>query len=475
MLAARYDPQEFAKQWADALKRAAAGKAGVGIGTVLYMAQQGGYSSPAATNQPVQPSSVVPQWVTALNKNYAWIEAQASIYRLDHSDFIEPAKFRIQLDNKTVPVPSANGIQKRGMGTTWLKHADRRQHKALVLRPAAGLVTSDNCLNEWRGFAVDPATGDIRPFLRLLMRLVPRREARRYVLHWLAHLLLHPEIKLHVSLAVWSQDQGVGKNLLFECLTSIIGPTHSTVIGQSELSSTFNGWAHRKFLIIGDEVSSTDRRHDRDKLKGLITGAGVYLNEKYQPAREVPNLLNFIFLSNHHDALFLDDRDRRFFVWEITAPRLPEIMSKQFVQWRDSGGLAALHYFLLRHDTTGFNPKAAAPMTDAKAQMAQDNRSDLENWIAELMGSNVSQIIGRELATANELAKRYALDTGHRTPSAKTIVGACKKNGASARTNQVRLANGKKVRVLALARSAHWLQQPEADWASEMAKIIKWG
>jgi hypothetical protein len=278
---------------------------------------------------------------------------------------------------------------------------------------------------------------------------------------------------MHVSLAFWSHAQGVGKNLLFECMTAIIGATHSTVIGQAELAGNFNGWANRKVLVIGDEVSKSDRRQDTDKLKGLVTGTTVYVNEKYQPAREVPNFLNFIFLSNHHDALFLDDTDRRYFVWEITADRLPNANVQEFVKWRDSGGLAALMHFLMTHDLSGFNPKAPAPMTDAKLQMAQDNRSDLENWIAELMGSSVAQLIGRELATGNELARRYAFETQHREPSAKTIVGTCKKHGAYARTNQVRLASGKKVRVLALERPGHWKLQPEPDWATEMTKPFK--
>jgi hypothetical protein len=268
-------------------------------------------------------------------------------------------------------------------------------------------------------------------------------------------------------------QQGVGKNLLFECVAAIIGPAHATLIGQAELASSFNGWASRKILVIGDEVSNSDRRQDTDKLKGLVTGTTIYINEKYQPAREVPNLLNFIFLSNHNDALFLDDQDRRYFVWEITADRLSEADAGRFIEWRDGGGLAALHYFLKHRDISNFNPKAPAPMTDAKQQMVQDNRSDLESWMAELMGSNVAGQLGRELATGNELARRYASETQHKEPSSKTIVAACKRHGAVARTNQVRMPNGKKLRVLALVRPQYWIAQSEADWAQEMTKPFK--
>jgi hypothetical protein len=466
--AALYDEAVFEYQFSDAVSRTAYGGRRKTMGSVVMMARDGGWIDPR-TAQPT-----ASDWVATLNEDYAWIEVNASIFRLRYGDFIDPAKFKTQFDNQTITVASGQGTRTIGKGTQWLKEPNRRQHVRLVLRPAEGMVTSDNCLNEWQGFAVTAAAGDVKPFVRLLLRVLPARAARRYVLQWLAHLLQHPAVKMHVSLAFWSHEQGVGKNLLFECMTAIIGAAHSTVIGQAELGSAFNGWANRKVLVIGDEVAKSDRRQDTDKLKGLVTGSTVYVNEKHQPAREVQNFLNFIFLSNHNDAIFLGDTDRRYFVWEIAAVRLPDANIAEFVQWRDNGGLAALLHFLMKHDLTGFNPKAPAPMTDAKQQMVQDNRSDLENWVAELMGSSVAQLIGRELATGNELARRYANETEHREPSAKTIVGTAKKHGAYARTNQVRLASGKKVRVLALERPGYWKLQPEPDWATEMTKPFKW-
>ncbi|MDA8259922.1 MAG: DUF5906 domain-containing protein [Betaproteobacteria bacterium] len=414
-----------------------------------------------------------PKWVMEVNNGYAWIEEAASIYRLEYGNFIEPAKFRIQHDNHTVEIGFGKNTKVVGIGTAWLTSKHRRQHKRLVLHPNEGSVTSDNCMNTWAGYAVAAAAGNIKRFLKLLLRLVPDRKARRYMLSWLAHLVQHPEIKMHTSLVCWSQETGVGKNLLFECITAIIGPTHSLVIGEKQLESDFNGWAHRKVFIIGDEVCNSDRRKETERLKSLITGTTLPINEKYQPAFIAPNFLNFVFLSNHNDALFVDDRDRRYFVWEIAAGKLPEKQIKAFTHWRDNGGLEALHHFLLSLDITGFNPKAPAPMTEAKQQMVQDSRSDLESWIADMMASNISQMLGRELATANELGTRYSNDTGHKKPSAKTIVGAVKKLGGQSRVNQVRLANGAKARVLALGRPAYWKQRPEPDWAAEMAQPFK--
>ncbi len=462
MAGGKYDAVEF-----DKLVASYNPAGGIGFGTLVHYAKEAGWVDiPVTAND-------APQWMQELNAQFAWIEANASIFRIEYGDFIDPSKFKTQHDNQKIAVQSGDSTKPVGRGSAWIRDGARRQHKALVIRPAEGAITKDNCLNEWRGFATSPAPGDIKPFLRLLVRLVPEPKARRFVQAWMAHLVQHPDNKMFVSLAFWSLAQGVGKNLLFETIASIIGPAHAAVIGQSELTSDFNGWSNRRIFIIGDEVSGSDKRSETDKLKGLITGTTNRINEKYQPARETPNLMNFVFLSNHHDALFVNDGDRRFFVWEIQSGQLPQPLAKDYVTWRDSGGLSALHHSLLNLDISDFNPKAPAPMTEAKQQMVDDSRSDLESWVADLMVSNISQMLGRELATASELGRRYEADTEHKTPSTKAIVGACKRQGVYARPNQVRISNGKKVRVLALARMDYWKQQPEASWTAEMTKWLK--
>lgn len=442
---------------------------GIGFGTLVHHAKRHGWIDDATQAEPSEQKQL-PEWLEELNEKYALIENPPSIYRMEYGNCIDPTKFKLQLDNIVI----GSGKQQVGIGTAWLRHRDRRQHRELVLRPKENLVTHDNCLNEWKAYPVVPKQGDVAPFLLLLDILVPDPDARKFVILWLAHLIQHPEIKMFVALAFWSLEQGVGKNLLFECLSGIIGPSHATVIGQAQLSASFNGWANRKVLVIGDEVSGSDRRAESDMLKGLVTGTTIHINEKHQPSREVPNFVNFIFLSNHNDALFVDDQDRRFFVWEITSGRLPEVMANEFVKWRNNGGLSALLDYFLKYDISGFNPKAPAPMTAAKGQMVADNRSDLESWIADLVESNVGDVLGREVATSYEIATQYHRDRGShgQPPSTKAVGGACKKFGAYMRVNQVRNVTGKKVRVMALARVEHWKTQPESAWVEEMRKQI---
>lgn len=456
----RYLEADFDDQYTDCLGRSYQGER-VTIGTIIHRAREGGWTGRL---------SAVPDWVDEINMDYAWIEQQAWIYRIELASFIRPESFRIQFGNRYVEIKTEKGMKSVPMGNEWLRHPARRQHKKLVMRPAEPQVTHDNCLNIWSGFAKAPAKGDVAPFVALLKRLVPDRAAAMYVLQWMAHLIQHPSVKIHTALVVWSHTQGVGKNLLFECLTAIVGPRHATLIGQADLARDFNEWAKDRILVIGDEVSGNDRREHEDKLKGLITGTTIQINPKNQPVYEADNLVNFVFLSNRANAMFLDDNDRRYFVWEVQADRLAPDVAKAFCAWRDGGGLEALLYKLSHVSLDGFDPKAPAPFTAAKKEMIEDNRSDFEAWAVGIMGA-ANAPGGVEVSTSAALAAKYHAENPGKTVSQKTVTTTFKKLGAYKHPSQVRLPDGSKVRPIALANVQHWKRQSSEAWGAELARL----
>lgn len=467
----RYNEMDFEKQFTDAIARKDLPGAKVSVASILYMAREAGWPGVSGT---AADSAVTagPDWLNEMNTQYAWIEEQAKIYRIVHRDFIRKQDFLDLFANKPVMVWTPKGERSVNRGKAWIEHPLRREHRRVVMCPGEPLVTRDGNLNTWGGFTVKPEMGDIDPFLRLLIRHVPDKSEYDFILRWLAHLVQKPAVKMATALVMWSHQQGVGKNLLFECFTKIIGPRHAAIIGQPELEERFNGWAADKVFVIGDEVSGDERQRPQheDKLKGLITGTTVQLNQKFQPAREVTNHMNFVFLSNHSSAMSVDDQDRRYHVVEVTADRLPPEEANAFVKWRDEGGLGHLLHWLLALDLSAFDPKARAPETAAKRQMIEDNRSDLAVWAAEIMQSGPAVKFGREIVKSDELARRFEVDTDGKKPSLKAVAAVFKKLGAGAR--QIRLINGTKARVLVLANVKDWMGASDAECADEVAKLI---
>ena len=102
--------------------------------------------------------------------------------------------------------------------------------------------------------------------------------------------------------------------------------------------------------------------------------------------------------------------------------------------------------------------------------MIEASRSDLDRWAHDVVGGSLP--IGREVATGEELTKRFCLEYPNlrQPPSVSTVVKVLVRAGATRRDNQIRLANGRKVRALALLRSDYWKSAPESAWRDELEK-----
>ena len=489
-----YSFDDTEERYTDALLRdATRGNAKkLNFGSLVYMAKIGGkpntserdrqntYTSQSETTQlddvshgpNFEKAAESPTfWLTELNRRYAWAEKQQSIYRFDFDDFTEPHKLHSKYENELVNVGTDEKPKLIPKSRAWMSHPDRREHRDVVFDPSERRITSENCINMWTGTEVKPLQGDIGPYMQLLEHMFPAPLDRTYILQWLAFKLKHPGNKMNTSLLVWSRKQGVGKNLLFECVKDVIGSKHSQTITQSDLKRDFNGWLKNKVLVIGDEVLTSDRRKETDQLKFLITGTTVTINEKHQPEYSVSNFASFVFLSNHGDAIHIDKDDRRFFVHEVTAEPLEQDFYKRFVEWRDNTGLAALHFHLLNKvDINGFDPTAPAPITEAKLQMIGESQSALEEWITDVICDPIGNI-GAEVASTKKLLDVYLARYPSQNPSPTAMTKAAQKAGAQKRTHQIRTLKDGKVRVLSLKNHDEWARRSSKEWVEEYAKI----
>ena len=122
----------------------------------------------------------------------------------------------------------------------------------------------------------------------------------------------------------------------------------------------------------------------------LITSATFNINEKFVPQFDLPNLANFVFLTNNPDPFYLEDTDRRFWVHDIPyADKLPQKFFDDYYAWEESpDGPAALFHFLLNVDLAGFHPHAPAPTTQGKERMIDLGRTELERFMKDLPETN---------------------------------------------------------------------------------------
>jgi len=353
------------------------------------------------------------------NKLFCFVIKENAVVRLSDFAMFKPETFAAtqyanwlykQLDGKDKD--GKEQFSYRPVAWEWFKRADRNQLRSVTYAPGKSQV-HDNMLNLWRGLPSIPKKGDVSPWIELLDFLfADGPEERRYFAQWLAYPLQHPGTKLRTAICLHSHEQGMGKNILLEAVEHVYG-ANATEIGESQLYAEFNSWQLGRQFIIGNEVQGgRDKRKIIERLKLLITSPTSWINEKFKPALELPNVANFVFTSNNPDPFYLADGDRRFWIWEIKGTPLPSSFYTRFRAWKNSKeGIAALYYHLLHVDCSGFNPDERAPMTEAKEEMIEASRTELEQWLYDLPGTILYKSSADPFSLSNEKGKPVTLFT----------------------------------------------------------------
>jgi hypothetical protein len=354
-----------------------------------------------------------------LNEEIVYVEDPGLILRLDTLQRMAPRNFvdhayATRTFDVEVQVGENFRIVRKSAAKEWLKWPHRAAVRRTTYAPGQEKITENGELNIWSGWGCRPVEGTVAPFRRLLDYLFAEAspENRKWLEQWLAYPLQHPGAKLASSVVVWGLVQGTGKTLLGHTMFKIYG-NNATEITDQALQSGDNDWAENKQFVMGDEITGGDKRSVADRMKSMITQKQLRINVKYVPKFTVPDCINYYFTSNHPDAFFLEDTDRRFFIHEVCGVPLPDAFYKEYMAWLEKSGAHALFHYLLGLDLTGFNPQGHAPMTQSKQNMIDDGKSDVAMWVAQLKLSPETVLrlgdepILRDLWTCTELHGLY--------------------------------------------------------------------
>lgn len=261
-------------------------------------------------------------------------------------------------------------------------HPERRVIRRcnLVFDPAS-LEIEPGYINLFRGFPVTPKKGACGRWLALVLMLCENNtDILMWVLRWFAYPLQNPGAKMRTAIVIHG-GEGTGKNLILSVLLDIYG-NYSAIITQTELESSFNGWASRKLFINGNEVvSRQEMYHKKGVIKNMITEPKWTINEKNINPRDEANHANIVFTSNSLQPVSPDKDDRRYLVlW--TPPKLDKKFYREVANEINSGGVAAIYDYLLNLDLDGFDEFTEPLMTNAKKDLIDISMKSDERFIA---------------------------------------------------------------------------------------------
>ena len=135
----------------------------------------------------------------------------------------------------------------------------------------------------------------------------------RTILTYLAVTAFEPATKIRWALVLHSDAQGIGKSLFYEILKTVIGPELISNVKSRQLTELSTKWKDEKKMVIVEEAqldSST-----MEDLKDDISNNRMVVRSMYKDAVEVPNYVNFMFISNNFDGVEIkSERDRRYYI-----------------------------------------------------------------------------------------------------------------------------------------------------------------
>lgn len=333
----------------------------------------------------------------------------------------------------------------------FLNNATARRVADPTYRPGSGRFVSEDQrfkLNLYRASELRPQVGDVRPWLIHLRNLVPDRDARKTIKDWMAFTLQHLGNKINWALFIGGA-QGIGKDALVAPFLRAVGMHNVAIISPEDLATGWTDWLKDSKLVNVQEFTIFEKKLLMNRLKPLLTSPPTKLriNAKFVPQYYIPNLANFIFFSNHRDALHLDADDRRFFVYWSNARPQPDAYYRELYAWIEKHSGVVFDYLLTR-DISSFQATGQAPMTKDKLQIIRDSRSPIEHYLRNQFDTD-SAPFDRDLVIINDLLDKLPKHVGH--ASARSVAQVLRKLGAKELSKQLRLSSGRP-RVWAVRR-----------------------
>jgi len=332
---------------------------------------------------------------------------------------------RKHLDAHSVEVSAG---KRKPLGTWWVSHPERRRYEGVLFDPTPH-THHPSLYNLWRGWAVEPITGDWSLMKRLLRDVLCAgdEQSYAYALRWAAFMVQQPHVPAEVAM-VFRGAKGVGKGTFGRALTALAG-AHGRQIAQAEqFTGKFNDHLSETIMLFVDEGLWAGDKKLEGALKNLITEPTLTFEGKFKPVVTGPNRLHIVIASNETWVVPATSDERRFAVFEADSAAhrsLPQSFFEDLQRQMKQGGLAAMLAELQALDLTGWHPRSAIPTTRALLdQKVQGFRSEpLAFWWFRTLEDGHLGLALEEEAWANasvdvgSLAKDDMLSDLHATAS----------------------------------------------------------
>lgn len=338
---------------------------------------------------------------------------EGCVYVTSHGGAIVPGgmlvksdRFKVLYGGYTFSMDPANERTTRDAWEAFTQSQIFRSPKAddVFFKPeltAAAVVKMDGKVwaNKWWPVEVPRDVGDASPFFRHLAKVLPDPRDQQILLSYMAACVQHKGHKFGWA-PLLQGVEGNGKTLFSECVAQAVSPRYSHIAKPEEISEKFNAWLFDNVFIGVEDVYVPEAKSELlEILKPMITGKRQSRRDMGVAAITTWVCANFLFNSNHKDALRKSRNDRRLAIFYTAQQRLEDLARDgmtgdyfpHLYTWLRNGGYAIVSELLHTYPIPPeFNPAVEAggqchraPDTSSTEAAIQAGHGRLEQEVLE--------------------------------------------------------------------------------------------
>ena len=269
------------------------------------------------------------------------------------------------------------------------------------LQPGAIVdIDGQKLVNAYIPIETPRETGDITPFLKHLELLLPVKRDREILLAYMAAVIQHKGVKFQWAPLIQGEE-GNGKTLFTRVLKYAIGKPYFHSPKANEIGGKFNKWLKNKIFIGVEDIYVSEHRLEvLESLKPIITGEDIEIEVKGVDSAMADICANFIFNTNHKDALKSHVKGRRYAIF-YSAQQSKEDLERdgmdgeyfpELYDWLNNGGYARVNDYLSSYlIPEELNPAGKchrAPITSSTHEAISSSIGGVEQDIIEAIEEN---------------------------------------------------------------------------------------
>jgi hypothetical protein len=255
---------------------------------------------------------------------------------------------------------------------------------------------------------------------------------RELLINWMAYIYQNQGKRVGWAMLLQGA-QGSGKSYFGNVFEMLMG-TNVKSLDTQAISGRFTGWATGSLVTVVEEIriAGTNKYEILDKLKPIISNATIQIEEKGRDHRTVPNFTSYFLLTNHKDAVPLQDGDRRY------CALFSRVQSEEQLFDELGGQDAARVYFDTLFDSaranagsiarflldwkipSSFDPQGRAPETAARLEMKALSVSPERDMVDDAISENTCSVINDDILDVTWLSS-LVTGMGGELPKTRTL------------------------------------------------------